>query len=57
MGERGDLNNLWKSFRIFLKEQKDKKKKEEEMIRREKFNKIKSKAKLGFFISLTFVIY
>ena len=27
MGERGDLNNLWKSFRIFLKEQKDKKKK------------------------------
>ena len=21
MGERGDLNNLWKSFRIFLKEQ------------------------------------
>ena len=26
MGERGDLNNLWKSFRIFLKEQKEKKK-------------------------------
>ena len=57
MGERGDLNNLWKSFRIFLKEQKDKKKKEEEMIRREKFNKIKSKAKLGFFISLTLTFH
>ena len=58
MGERGDLNNLWKSFRIFLKEQKDKKKKEEEMIRRrEKFKKIKSKAKLGFFISLTLTFH
>lgn len=56
MGERGDINNLWKSFRIFLKEQKEKKKKEEEMIRREKFKTIKSKAKLGFFISLTLTL-
>lgn len=53
MGDRGSLKNLWKSFRIFLKQQKKKKEKEEKIIRTKRITKIKNNAKLGFFISLT----
>lgn len=57
MGERGDLKNLWKNFRLYLENKKKEKEKEEEIIRRmKKKKKRKDNFKLSLLIASVFAI-
>ena len=57
MGERGDLKNLWKNFRLYLENKKKEKEKEEEIIRRMKKKKQrKDNFKLSILIASVFAV-